>query len=284
MTGRRAIVGLCMLCALAFSAIMAQAANAESNGLTLFTCKEVTPAPGTAGFSKAHCKESDAVSTEAKYEHVAIAENTTTNITGTTVDTEGKPTPSRLKATISGIETELVSPLAHIHPEVEGKPTSWVTNAKEPATGVPNPNEHYFHGEAQVDYTEVEVAKPAGKGCKVKGGTVTTNKLKFSSTGTKEHTVKFEPASGPTGLFAEFTVEGCSVGALNGPYEVKGSVEGVVDGSTLTFTHAQTTAQALLTVRAQKAGFESTTTIKGTDFAAGDKTDTPLSATTVPTP
>jgi hypothetical protein len=49
MTGRRAIIGLSLICALAFAAF--GAANASALGTTQFTCK-----PGTgAGFSEAHC-------------------------------------------------------------------------------------------------------------------------------------------------------------------------------------------------------------------------------------
>jgi hypothetical protein len=264
-----------MLCALAFSAFAAQGASAATEGLTLFTCKKNATNPTGERFKGEHCRDVD-TSVTGEWTHEAIAENTTTEITGTSE-------VSKLKSTISGIETELQSPVSHILPEVEVKPEviekSWVTNAKDPVTG-----EHYFHGEAWVEYTEVVVEKPAGKGCKVKGGAIRTNKLKFSSKGLKEHTVLFEPLAGPTGVFAEFTVEGCSISALNGIYEVKGTVEGTVDGATLNFTHPTTTAQGKLTLRGQKAGFESSATVKGTDKAAGDKTDTPLSATTVPTP
>lgn len=278
MTGRRAIVGLCMLCALAFSAFAVQSASAATKGLTLFTCKE--PGVGETGvgtpFNKAHCKDAD-TDVNGKFRHVEVPQDTTTQITGTTVDTEGKPTTSRLKATLSGVETELVSHLAHLHPEVGTAPEPWITNAKDPTTG-----EHYFHGETNVLYTEVTVDKPVEKGCKVKGGQITTKRLKFSSKGLTEETVKFEPAEGT--VFAEFEVESCTVAALNGKYTVTGSVKGVVDGATLNFTHATTTAQNTLFVRGAKAGFDSSVTVKGTDKAKGDVTDTPLSATTVETP
>jgi hypothetical protein len=270
MTGRKAIAGLCLLCALAFSALAAQNANAATKGTTLFTCKKTGPG---GGFTNAHCKASDAGSGE--YSHVAIAENTTTEITGTTEDTEGSPTVSKLKSIQAGVEEELQSKLAHILPEVAGE-KAWVTNAKDPTTG-----EHYFHGEAWVQFTEVTVTKPAGKGCVVKGGQVTTKKIKFTSKGQGDE-LKFEPTAGEA--FAEFEIEGCTVAALNGKYEFKGSVRAQRDGATVTLTHANTTAQGTLTIRGQKVGVESTATVKATDKAAGDTEDTPLSATTVETP
>lgn len=274
MASKKTILSLCVLCALAVSAMAAQSASAVTKGTTLFTCE---PAQGGAGFSGEHCKESDAVPSGAKFKHVAIAENTTTNITGTTVDTENKPIVSKLKTVITGIETELQSALAHILFENNAE-KSWVTNAVDPVTG-----EHYYHGEAWVKYTEVTVAKP-GAPCKVKGGEVTTNKLKFTTKGQTEHTIKFEPAVGT--VFAKFEVEGCTLEAINGVYEVKGSVKGKADGATLTFNHEETTVQNTLKVRNVKAGLDSTTTIKGTEVAPPkqDAVDTPLSPTTVETP
>lgn len=62
------------------------------------------------------------------------------------------------------------------------------------------------------------VLEPSGKGCAV-SSPITTNKLKFE---TGETTVKYMPASGET--IATITISGCSVGALNGAKELKGSM------------------------------------------------------------
>src|SRR5262245_46064859 len=62
---KRSIIGICLCCALMVSAIAAQAASA-ANGTTAFTCKKVTKAVGTAGFSDAHCKSP--VESNAEYE------------------------------------------------------------------------------------------------------------------------------------------------------------------------------------------------------------------------
>lgn len=273
MTGRRTILVLCLLCALAFSALAVQSASALTKGTTLFTCKKSVD--GTGGkFHAAHCKDADTGST-GEWRHVAIAENTTTELTGTTENTEGKATSSFLESVQAGVVEQLESKLAHILPEVKGV-KSWVTNVKDP-TG-----EHYFHGEAWIQFTEVSVTKPPGKGCVVKGGQITTKLLKFTTKG-QGHEVKFEPAVGGEPL-AAFEIEKCTIVALNGFYEAKGSMKAEADGATLIFTHANVTAQGTLSLRGQKAGLTSTATLKGTDKSAGDTEDTPLSPTTVETP
>ncbi len=269
MTGRRAIVGLCMLCALVFSAFAAQSASATT---TLFTCKKSPAKPTGEKFSGAHCKKSD-TSPTGEWRHEEVPVNTTTEITGTTEDTSGNLTPSQLHSVVSGVEVELESASAHILPELGGV-KSWIENR---ISG----KEHYYFGEAWVRYTGVKVLKPAGKGCKVVGEEVTTNKLKFTSEGQGENT-KFEPAAGT--VFAEFTVEGCTIAALNGKYEVKGSVRGQPDGATINFSRTTTTAEKTLTLRGQVAGLASSVTVKGTDIKAGDAVDTPLSTTVVSTP
>jgi hypothetical protein len=274
MTGRRTVLGLALLCALAFSALAAQSANAATLGTTVYTCKK-NPVSGTLvgeKFKAAHCKEAD-TSPTGEWRHVEVPANTTTELIGTTENTEGVATPSKLESVQAGVVEQLESKLAHILPELGGV-KSWITNAVDPVTG-----EHYYHGELWVRYTEVSVTKPAGKGCKVKTGEVTTRKLKFTTKG-QEMAVKFEPSEGE--VFAEFEIEGCTVAALNGLYQAKGSIKAEVDGTTNILTHASTTAQGTLSLRGQKAGFESTTTVKAKD--AVDTEFTPLSATTKETP
>ncbi len=278
MRSRSGTVGVCVLCALVFGAFAAQGAKAATNGTTVFTCKEPVAGDTAVGtpFNKSHCRDEDTDAT-GKFRHVQVPENTTTEITGTTEDTAGNPTSTTLHATILGVEVEITSPLAHILYENAAKEKSWLTNAKDPTSG-----EHYVHGEATITYTEPVVKKPEGKGCKVKGVDITTNKLKFTSKGQVNHTIKFEPAAGT--VLTTFELEGCSIVGLNGKYEAKGSVAGEADGATLIFDREKTTAQGTLTLRAQIAGLSSSITIKGTDKAKGDVTDTALSFTTVETP
>jgi hypothetical protein len=271
MIGRRAILGLCMLCALAFSAIAAQGASAVT-GTTAFTCKKVTPAVETAGFKDEHCKE--AVSSNANFEHVAFAQETTTKFTSSNITTGTERSITRLKSVQAGIEFEISANIA--------AGSGWLTNAL-------NEKEHYVHGEGTVTFSEVRVTKPANKGCEVftdNGGveegveTVMTKQLKGTTKGQGDR-VKIEPAVGTT--LATFFVTNCTVPALNGTYEVTGSLTGTTNGATLIFTHADVTAQGTLKLRGQKAGLDGSFTFKGKDETAGDPEYTPLTVTTVET-
>lgn len=277
MSKRNSIIGLSVACALVITAVAAPNAFAI-NGRTLFTCKTVVPAPGTAGFSREHCREADAVSTEARFEHVVVPENTTTEVTGTSIDTEGRPITSTLSSVQAGIEQEIQAELVHIVPLSEGPPPnpSWMTNAKNP-----NTLEHYFHGKVRLRFTKAAVTKPAAAGCIVKGETIETKEVTVTSKEQAEPEVLFSPAEGT--VLAEFTLEGCSVGALNGLYKLTGSIKGSFAGATITFTQANTHAQGTLKLRGGIVGLETTITIRGTDKPAGDTSDTPLSPTPVNT-
>ncbi len=237
MTGRRAIVGLCMLCALVFSAIAAQGAAAASNGTTAFTCKSVTPAAGTAGFSDSACK--NAVSANANFEHVAFSGST--NLTGT-----GGLT--KLHSVISGIEFELQST------SLEGSGTM------ENMADVFGTGEHTVDGTGVIEYKGVTVTRPAGKGCVVTGGEVKTEVLQATTAG-KGMGVEVAPNEGT--LLAKFNVTGCSIAALNGKYEVKGSVIGIPEGTSIVTTGGNTTAALSLTLRGQKAGIDGAINLKG---------------------
>ncbi len=250
----RAAVGVCAVCALVVSMAVVQSAVAATNGTTGFTCKESKV--GGAGFSDAHCTA--AVGTGAKFEHVAFAENVTT---------EGRVTGgiAKLHSVISGVEVELQATAT------EGIANGMNTKA---ANG-----EHFAQGTGATTYSGVTVTKPEGKGCKVSGGEIKTKELKGTSAG-QGMAGKLEPAAG--GLFAEFNIEGCSIAALNGKYEVKGSIVCSGEGSTVICTRAATTAQGTLTLRGQKAGIEVSTT--ATARANSSEPYTPLAVTTIATP
>lgn len=265
MTGRRTIVGLCMLCALALSAIAAQSAAAIPTGTTAFTCVEGV----NKQFDSEHCSTTVG---GAKFGHVVVPQDETTEIIGTNAKTNSTTTGSTitaLTATISGVATELQATT------VEGGPGSWMTNAIDPVTG-----EHYTHGEGDLVYTGITVTKPAEKGCKLKGENKITTKPLKATTKAQGMNLLFEPKEGT--VFATFEIEGCSVAALNGLYEVKGKVAGEPTGATTVFTSAATTAQGTLTVRGQKAGIDGKLTISGR--AKGESTYKPLSTTTIATP
>lgn len=270
MTGRRAILGLCVLCTFALSAVAAQNASAVT-GTTLFTCNAVAEgAETTKGFKDAHCTEPVGNGTtggkQVKFEHVESAQDTTTELKGTTINTAGASTPTTLKATISGINVEIRAELSHL---IEGS----VTNKKDATTG-----EHYFEGSAKTKDTNTIVISPAGKGCVIKGGEIETNKLKLTTLG-QGMTIKVEPAAGA--VLSEFTIEGCSIAALNGVYKLEGSYKCVPNGATETCSETEITAQGTLKLRGQKAGIDSVYTTEAKDPI--DLTFKPISNTTVVT-
>ncbi len=260
----RAIVGVCALCALALSAVTAQSAVGAIKGTTGFTCKEKKE-PGGVGFSGAHCKESEAVLSGAKFEHVSIPEGVTTEGRVTNTNTEGTLLPVRMHSVNAGVEVELQAN------KMVGEATG--TN-KVNAEG-----EHFSEGTGKTTYSEVTVLKPAGKGCKVKAAEITTKTLKGTSLGTGMEG-KLEPIEGET--FAEFEVEACTIAALNGVYKITGSIKCPGDGATVVCTKAATTAQGTLKMRGQKAGIEGTTTATGRKNST--EPYTPLAVTTIETP
>jgi predicted RNA-binding Zn-ribbon protein involved in translation (DUF1610 family) len=273
MNGRRAIVGLCMLCALALSAIATQGAAATTKGTTAFTCKE-----GGSGlqWTDAHCRTRGL----GPFGHVAIPENTTTKLKGsnakTNSDTSG-PTSWILKQTVAGVPLESEATTI----DSEGS----VTNKKDPS------GEHYVEGSFSLIFTAVTVKAPAGKGCKVftdtsektKGaeGVVDWN-MKFTTTGQGDF-LKFEPAEGAA--FAKFWIE-CTtkVEALEGTWEITGSFKCPNSGATVECSHADITTQNTLKGKGTKAGLEGKLTLEGTDPSIGGDTYRPLSFTTVETP
>lgn len=269
MTGRKSLAALCMLCALGFSAIAVQSAAGASKGTTAFTCVSVTPAKETAGFSKSHCKAEDAVSTNANYEHVAVAANTATEIKGT------NSTTMTLKTIQAGVTVELQAS------GLSGE--GWMENALDAGTG-----EHYVRDEGKTVFTGVTVTQPAGKGCRVftdnegsegAEGALDTNTLAVTSTGQGDR-LKFSPAAGE--VFATFIMAGCSNGSLNGTWQITGSLTGVPDGATVNFSHTEGTSEGTLKARGQKAALGGTVAISSKDPL--DETFHPLSVTTVETP
>lgn len=278
MIGRRAIVGLCLLCTLTVSAIAAQSAGAVSKGTTAFTCVK-----GAGELRGEHCLTKGFAAKE--YGHVAIAENTTTEIAVTNANTSAETTASTPVAyhiTISGIEAEITATT------VSGKGS--LTNAKEgPGQGVEG--EHYVHGTGTLTFSGLAMPKPTGGGvpaCKVKQTEITTKELKATTTGQGDN-IKFQPASGTT--FAEFDIENapgqtCSE-AIVGKYVVSGSVKSQpVEGMSATaeFNRTATTAEGTLKTRAKSVGISSLRTTTGKDPKIEGDAYKPISVTTIETP
>ncbi|HEX6827076.1 MAG TPA: hypothetical protein VF077_12235 [Nitrospiraceae bacterium] len=280
MNGRRAVVGLCMLCALLVSAFAAQSASAtESIGTTAFTCVKGAAPKDLRG---EHCLTTGEAPQE--YGHVAIAEGETTELTGTNKKTESNTTVDRigkLKETIGGVPLELQAT------EVSGSGS--MTNAKTAG------GEHYVHGSGTITFTGVTVTDPPGRGCKVfthkedgsgnpgeegAEGIVHTLPLKATTEGQGDN-LKFTPAVGEK--FANFWIT-CTtkLAAIEGTWSCTGSVKGqptTPAGATTDFAHATVTAENTLKCRGSKAGIDGALTLKGR--ANSGQPYTPLSATTI---
>ncbi|HEX6667245.1 MAG TPA: hypothetical protein VF081_11680 [Solirubrobacterales bacterium] len=278
MNGRNTIVGLCMLCALLVSAFAAQSASAEIiKGTTTFTCVKNAPPEDLRG---EHCLPEGNAPKE--YGHVAFAQDTTTQITGTNAKTANDTTTaavSRLKTTIAGVPLELSAT------GVSG--SGWMEN-KVAANG-----EHYAHGKGTITFTGVEVTKPEGRGCKVytdneatktegEVGVVHTRELTATTQG-QEMALKFQPAEGET--FANFFVTcepGKQIPAIEGTWSCNGSVKGTPNGATTGFTHEATTTQNTLKCKGTKSGIDGQLTLIGRHKDSAG-TYNPLSNTTVET-
>jgi hypothetical protein len=280
MNRRRAIAGLCLLCALALSAFAAQGASAASKGTTAFTCVNVVL--GT--LHGPHCLQNGPPAA-TEYEHNTIPAETTTELELSSAKTAKETTASGttvFKEVLGGAELETASSNA------TGTPTSTITNKVDPVTG-----EHYVEGTLLYHYAEVQVLKPAGKGCKVftdeeatktKGAEgVVDWHVKFTTKGQGDF-IKFEPATGSAFLtyFVECTTK---VGEpLEGTWTITGSFKCPLNGATIVCSHAELTTQNTLKGKGSKAGIEGPLTISGRDPTLKETTFTPLSFTTVETP
>jgi hypothetical protein len=271
MTRRKTIIGLCMLCALVFSAFAAQGASAATKGTTAFTCVS-----GQGTLRGEHCLTTGTAS--ATFGHVAIAENTTTELEFTNAKTAAETTSASAtvtKGTVGGLA--LIVTAGKVS---RGPGAAWIEN-KKTAGG-----EHYLHGELQIHYTEVT----ANHGCKVYGGagktlagTILTKQLTITTEGQGDF-LKFQPAPAQGGVIKIFFLSECDPGFafLEKEWVVTGSVKGVPTGATVKFLHAEVTAQGTL-LWPTVVGLEGSLTFSGRAKGSSGAY-TPLSATTVETP
>jgi len=253
---RKAAIGLCALCALLAGLIAAQTASAI--GTTAFTCKEKA-SPGGAGFSKAHCKPSDHVTSEATFEHASIANGVETELGISNSSTPLEPLPEfAMKTSVAGIEVELVSKLVS-GSGVGGNVTPAELTHEVVATGT-------------IVFSSAALTKPAGCILREKEGgslgQVTTKKLRVHDV---EMTLHFEPAAGE--VFLEFFLEGPECPEfLRGTKQITGSISTTgIEGATIRFSHLFTTGQATLHWGSSKAsiGLNGTLTIAGRAQGSG---------------
>jgi hypothetical protein len=238
MSRRKSVIGIAVLFALVVSAFAASSASAEDRA---YNCEQVLS--GTHGFAEndGHCV-TPSVGTGKGFIHVLTSGTTT--IVGTNAKTASSTTAaakSILRGTLSGLETELECTT------VGGSGS--LTNA---ATSV--------SGTGTIEYSGCVVLKPAGRGCKVTNGKVTTNSLSATTVGQTGTNLKFAPASGTE--FAGVSLESC---LNNKPptavYPVSGSLVASTSGATTTTTEAGITAQGTLTFGGNPSGLEGALTI-----------------------
>ncbi len=213
MNGRRSIVGLSLLCALALCAFAASSASAA--GTTAFACEPKTGEKGSVGFSDEHCDKA-AVDTGVKFVHKAIAPNSPTEIELTNEKTKGETKeaePSVLTGPLGGIEVLEIS-----CKKVGG--TGTLTNEESGAMQAV--------GNLAIEHSECTAAKPTnGSGielCKVKSPIVYT--ANFKTYGNEaEMGLELTPKSG--GTFGTFTLEnnGANKCPVTGVIGISGSFE-----------------------------------------------------------
>ncbi|MGV1048662.1 MAG: hypothetical protein ACOYD4_09100 [Solirubrobacterales bacterium] len=279
MTQRKAVFLLCMMGALLSGAVAVPGAAAATKGTTVFTCR-TKAVEGGAGFLKEHCKAADATQVGAKFEHVAVAEGTTTDLKVTDEKTNSETNAStgqKLRTTIAGsaIEIQATGLIG------EGG----LENLKEPEGA--HVGEHFVHvHELIIRFSNV---KEKLLGCEVFGKpagikeVVETNKLTGTTT-EQGDAIKFSAEAGKP--IAEFELENCVIA----PFTVKvfGSIICKPDGATVACNHNEVTAAKTLRIQNAKtgplAGIEAVLTTSGKDTTAGDPVFNPLSVTTVETP
>jgi hypothetical protein len=257
-----------MLSALLASAFAAQSANAVTKGTTAFTCSKAAP---VKDFAKEHCKAGDAGTKE--YGHIAIAENTKTEVTVSNT----KVGPATNNTSVLSLKATVAGSVIHLTAS-EATATGTVQNRKEPN------GEHYVFAETTTTYSGV---KEELLGCTVSGITAPGGKEMVSTTPLVTTTAgkgdvgTLRPAAGS--LFTEFELTGCIIGPMN--LKVFGSITCKPDGATVNCNHEEATAAKSLRLQnattGPVAGVEVSTTFKGR--ANSGEPYTPLSPTTVET-
>ncbi|MGB7684775.1 MAG: hypothetical protein WBL45_03240 [Solirubrobacterales bacterium] len=264
MIGRRIALGLVLLSALVFSAFAASSASAAVAGTTMFTCaKSPEQLPG---FTDEHCTKAAKTDKEVKRKHVAVAQDKETIFHGTNEKTSADTTkaePTILKTSFLGVEVEISCSKVFAH----GNITNRLNGAKE----------HYIHGtKVTILYTGCKYIKPGF--CKVKGEKIEITGV-TATTEKEGDNVRFKPEAGETLVTFESEGFGCPAKA-----EIKGTFRAQVEGATLSFTEAGTTADKSLTFAGNAMGISGKITLSQADETQeAGKTGDPLTATTIET-
>ncbi|MGD9734313.1 MAG: hypothetical protein AB7V58_01705 [Solirubrobacterales bacterium] len=246
MIGRKSVIGIATLSALAVCAISAPSAMAYQ---TAVTCSS---GAASKTFTDAHCTTAGGLGT---YGHATISAGEIIEIGGSNESTASETfaaAPSRLKGALSGVATEI---------ECTGVTGIGILRNVQPAVLM------FVEGAGELHYTGCSVTKPAGKGCEVKEGEVNTEVLYATTDSQLSGFLKVEPGStAKENKLAFITIEGCSIFALNNTFPVGGHLLASVNGATATTTHSGITSQETLTFGGVKAGLEgafTTTAVNG---------------------
>jgi hypothetical protein len=211
MIGRRTVVGVSLLCALAFCAIGASSASAT--GTTAFTCVE---GGGSKDFSDAHC-DNQVKAGEGKFGHVKV-EGSETELTFSNEKTASETTAAE--------PSVLAGPLLGVNVSVSCKKvagTGTVTNGE--VGGVMQAT-----GNATLEHSECVVTTAGSEGkCLVKEPIVYTAKYTTFQNETAMG-VEFTPKSGKA--FGAITyVEGSGGCPIKGTFNIEGSFLGTPGGT-----------------------------------------------------
>jgi triacylglycerol lipase len=264
MTGRRAVVGLSLLCALLLSAFAAQSASATS-GTTVFECSS---AAAKTDFSDAHC---DSGAEKGSFGHIEVEPEREVEIEITNAKTKSETkesTPSVLKGTIAGVAGEITCTTVSGTGKSTNKEISGVKQNE--GTGL------------AIKHTGCTVNKPIN--CKVKepievtGSSLTVESL---GGGKNEMGIEYKPKEK---TLAQITFEGgsCLLKEKTFPIEgtmiatgSRGSSEATTSsGGTLIFTNAMT--KETLKFAGNAAEYSGTITVNLKEGSEG----TPLTLTT----
>jgi hypothetical protein len=238
MTGRRAAIGLSVLCALALSAFAAPSAMALK-GTTAFTCQpELKPTETTKGFEDEHCTKA-LTGTKVKFVHSEIAPNTKTLVTVTNNETGEKESKPKFLSTIAGVNFEL-----------EGTGFMSCVEKTTIENKVNAAKQMEASGSGCGSFTGVQVIKP-GKCALAKEETILGE-------GSLAKTVVKEPKAGvsemygeavppESGIFAEFSFAGAECPLKGTVVKITGTArsnvttnEAQLDGATVKTTTAET--------------------------------------------
>lgn len=231
MMGRRAAVGLSLVCSLLICAFAAQTAfGAAATNTTAVTCTE---GAGSKDFSDAHCDTSVGAE-KGKFGHTALKAGESIEVSVTNAKTQNNTTeanPAIQKGSLFGVKSEITCKTVSGSGSLENKESG---------------KEHKITGSITAEFTSCTVNKPAGFGCKVKEPITVKSSVEGVEglgAGKNEMGLEFKPSEGET--FAEITLTSC---IFAGTFKVTGTAIGTGNpaptakhsGTTNVFTNAMT--------------------------------------------